>query len=272
MIAGTIRRPCGIAADDRRRPAAGSEHPFESALVEAGRAPEVSTTRMTPRRIATSRISSAAQASIWSSLCSARRFRYRSGRPTGRSLPRSLLRGLVAEYARRAVRRTDPGQPASVRWSAPAARAASRDPSGQSLKRSVSQRPNRPGAGDVRGVGDQAVERRPAVAPVRPSTASRVGRPSTAIGSPTRTRTRPPKPQPARAVDRDRHERDAGAQREVGRALVERQRSDSTAWIRPSPAIATTPPAAMTALDPAGRLEQVVLAGLVRDRRARSSP
>ena len=145
---------------------------------------------------------------------------------------------------------------------------ASRDPSGQSLKRSVSQRPNRPGRRARPG------RRRPASWSARPRRAVSVGDGlarsagrRSAIGSPTLTRTRPPKPQPARAVDRDRDERHAGPQGEVRGALAERQQLVSRTWIRPSPAIATTPPLASTAPTRRVASSRSFLPGLVRDRR-----
>ncbi len=133
------------ARHQKRTPVRFPDRPAPVALRKSAR------TRSTPRRLATSRISSAAQMSTGRPLLGRAGRGTRWDRPTVRSLPRCLLRGWdVRRYARpgpsmpTATGSAGPGSaaPAGPPWPS---RAASRDPSGQSLNRSLSQRPNGPG-------------------------------------------------------------------------------------------------------------------------------
>ena len=99
------------------------------------------------------------------------------------------------------------------------------------------------------------------------STASRVGRPLGRDRLPHRDRDPPTEPQPARAVDRDRDDRDAGSQGEVRRPLAQRQK---VALEGVDPALARDGDHAagrQDALHSSGRVAQVRLGRLVRDRR-----
>ena len=116
-----------VTTDDGRRAAAGSEHPFETALVQAGRRPEVLDDPETPRRIATSRMSSAAQASIWPSLWSPRRVGIpRVGRqPGGAHGPSCGWVDAASMPERVSRRRRDGGPGSSTAQRAPARASAS---------------------------------------------------------------------------------------------------------------------------------------------------
>ena len=126
---------------------------------------------------------------------------------------------------------------------------------------------DRSGRRHGRGIGEQGQQRH----------AQRLGRgrdrrpvradPSPMIGSPTRTRTRPPKRSqlvPLMAIGTsgtcERRAKYAGPSLSGSRPV-------SSGPIRPSPAIATTPAGVDHGRDAPRRLEQVVLAGLVRDGR-----
>ena len=74
--AGTISRPWASFPIVAGGPPPEANTRSNSCSLSFAAARKSSTTRTTPRRMATSRIISAAQASIWSSDCSARRARY----------------------------------------------------------------------------------------------------------------------------------------------------------------------------------------------------
>jgi len=117
-----------------------------------------------------------------------------------------------------------------------------RDPSGHSLKSSVSH---------FRGVrlrwsGKSATRISSAIVPGRQPRHLVRGRPprrrgSQSMGRPTRTRTAAGT-EPARPVYRYRQQRNSGTQRQVCRTLAQRKDVTLTAWIRPSPAIASDAP------------------------------
>ena len=179
-------------------------------------------TLITPRRIATSRMSSAVQASIWSSLCSASLARYSFllvDSPvvsTGPSMP-----GSAFDLA--GVRQGSHEDPST---GGGGERRRLREPSGHSLNSSVSQRPSVPGPG-ARG------RRR-----LRPWSAC--GWPGWRLDGlavraaadwdrlPHLDPDPPAKREPARPADRDRHKRDSGPHGEECGSLVEWQ-SDSRA-------------------------------------------
>ena len=117
--------------------------------------------------------------------------------------------------------------------------AASRDPSGQSLNCSVSQRPTRPG-GSTAGASATSSWRRVHSSAVRPPIAS-PGRPAPDRERlPHPTRTRPPKRSqlvPLMAIGT------SGTPDRIAKYAapsLSGSRSASPGWIRPSPAIATT--------------------------------
>ena len=148
VMAGTISRPLAS-----RPITAGGPPPEANTRSKPGSSSpparrKSATTLTTPRRIATSRISSAAQASIWSSLWSASRARYTFGSaesPVAATGPPTSFRAAVSM---------------ADRAPADAARAASREPSGQSLNRSVTQRPKRPGGATSGASATRAWRRR----------------------------------------------------------------------------------------------------------------
>ncbi len=80
-----------------------------------------------------------------------------------------------------------------------------------------------------------------------------------------------PEPQPAGAVDGDRNEGNVRSKREVGGPVVERQHGRLDRPDPPLPRDRDDGAAGDHGADLAGRLEQVVLAGLVRESSSRSS-
>src|SRR3954454_14193702 len=217
-----------------------------------------STTLTMPRRITTSRMSSAAHASICSSLWSARRARYSVGsadRPVEATVP-------PASVGRRKYARPLPsrGTEASRGGQGGGAR-----PFGPVVEPLCQPPPDPPGPLDVGCVCDERGES-------GGQTIRRVGE-RRAVRSPLednrladRDGNAAPEAKPARAVDGDRHERHAGAHREIGGTLAQRQ---DLVLAPVDPALARDrddSPTRDHRADSPRRLQEVVLAGLVRDR------
>src|SRR5919198_1654824 len=210
VIAGTMRRPF-----PSRPIAAGGPPPDANTRSNSGSlswaaARKSATTLSTPRRIATSRMSSAAQASICSSDCSPSLARYSVGSadsPPVATAPPSTI-WIDREYGRGA-----------------------RGPGGGSGPRSIAvpvieqlgqPGADRPGPRELRMIGDEAMQLRPGRSGERgdrlPGWATlRNDRQTDADPDPT------PEPEPARPVDRHRNDRHTGAQGEISRTLVEWQ-------------------------------------------------
>ena len=185
MIVGTTSWPCGVAPDDRRRAAARSEHPFETALVEPGGALEVlddldDAAADRRRRASARRPRRRSGRRVWS----ARRARYSFGsadRPVAATLPpvsSGRVHGLGVWQTGRLAR---PPERCLARPLRPVVEALGHPAPDAARAR---RRPGRRRRG---------AEELPSARAVASATASRVGRPAIGIGSPTLTRTRPPK-------------------------------------------------------------------------------
>src|SRR4051794_25043004 len=262
VIAGTITFP------SRSRPITAGGPPPEantrsnclSSSFAARRKSD--TTLSTPRRTATSRISSAAQASIWSSDCSASRSRYvfgSSDRPVLATVPPA--RWGDPQYARGSPR---------IRASATAGRAAgSVGERGPRPLRPVIEQLGHPASHaarrrQIRRIRDECVELRPCP---RGERGDRLARWAALAADRVADRDPDPTPkrEPAGAADRHRDDRHARAKREVRGPLVERQQL-RLAEVDPTLARDGKNAAGIEhRLDPARRVEQVVLARLVRD-------
>src|SRR6478736_5064089 len=212
VIVGTTSRPFAsrpITAGGPPPEANTRSKPLSSS--RAARRKSATTLTM-PRRMTTSRISSATQASIWSSDWSARRARYSFGfaeSAVAVTLPpvsSGRVHGLGVWQSGRLR-----GRPGVLsRPFRPVVEALGHPPTDATRDR------------DVRGVGDEDPEG-------CREQCCRFG--NRLARGPTGDRDRLPHPdadasaeaQPARAVDRDRNQRDAGPQREVSRSLADRK-------------------------------------------------
>src|SRR5919197_1945832 len=221
-IAGTRTRP-----SPSRPIAAGGPPPDANTRSNSGSlswaaARKSATTLSTPRRMATSRMSSAAHASICSSVCSPSRERYSvrsADRPVDATAPPDATGSPRLARKRLKYRRAtaDAGRPA-------AAKAGSSAGAGSFPVVEQFGQPDTDAAGstDVGVVRDQIVKR-------RPRTLSELG---DRLAGGTLVRDdgladpdpyRRTEMEPARAVDCDGDDRDSRPKREVRRALVQRQ-------------------------------------------------
>src|SRR4051812_20536707 len=218
-----------------------------------------STTLTIPRRITTSRISSATHASICSSLWSARRARYSVGsadRPVEATVPPASVgrRKYARPLRSRGTEASRGGQGGVARTFGPLVEPLCQpptDPPGPLDVGCVCDERGESGGQTIRRVGQRRAVRSPLEGDRLPD----------------RDGDAAPEAEPARAVDGDRYQGHARAHREIGGTLAERQ----------DLVLASVDPAFACDRDdsPAGdhranlprRLEEVVLAGLVRDRR-----
>src|SRR3990172_635279 len=150
---------------------------------------------------------------------------------------------------------------AAAAASAAAASAAAREPSGQSLKRSVSHRPNRPGRARS-GASATRASRAASVRAVSAPIASLVGRPEASIGTPTRTRSRPRKPSHDSPFSATGTMGTPARKAKYAAPAWSGRSARSPTWIRPSPALASTPPALNTACTRRVVSRRSVFAGL----------